>query len=153
MSLLKCPECQHDVSDKAAACPHCGYPMQTDSKTRKPQNKKATIPQLYNIYADDAITTSSFLSIAKYADLHVTESSSCIYEADYIGLNTILTGNSWEFHFKDLVEAGRVYTAQSADDFYAIFEEAISFCHYPRLIDNYSNEFDQFMKTLIQKKN
>ena len=120
---------------------------------RKPKNKKATIPQLYNIYADDAITTSSFLSIAKYADLHVTESSSCIYEADYIGLNTILTGNSWEFHFKDLVEAGRVYTAQSADDFYAIFEEAISFCHYPRLIDNYSNEFDQFMKTLIQKKN
>lgn len=34
MSLLKCPECQHDVSDKAAACPHCGYPMNSPTSTK-----------------------------------------------------------------------------------------------------------------------
>ena len=28
MALTKCPECSADVSDKAAACPHCGYPPQ-----------------------------------------------------------------------------------------------------------------------------
>ena len=27
MSLVKCPECVGNVSDKAAACPHCGYPL------------------------------------------------------------------------------------------------------------------------------
>src|SRR5207244_10472030 len=27
MALTKCPECSGDVSDKASACPHCGYPM------------------------------------------------------------------------------------------------------------------------------
>lgn len=27
MALIKCPECGHDVSDKAVSCPHCGYPM------------------------------------------------------------------------------------------------------------------------------
>ena len=37
--LIKCPECELQVSDKAVVCPHCGYPMQTDSKTRKPRNK------------------------------------------------------------------------------------------------------------------
>ena len=26
MALMKCPECSGDVSDKAAACPRCGYP-------------------------------------------------------------------------------------------------------------------------------
>ncbi|WP_366525888.1 zinc-ribbon domain-containing protein, partial [uncultured Parasutterella sp.] len=26
--LIKCPECELQVSDKAATCPHCGYPMQ-----------------------------------------------------------------------------------------------------------------------------
>jgi len=26
MALMKCPECSGDVSDKAAACPLCGYP-------------------------------------------------------------------------------------------------------------------------------
>ena len=27
MALIKCPECNRDVSDKAATCPHCGYPL------------------------------------------------------------------------------------------------------------------------------
>lgn len=25
MALIKCPECNHDVSDSAETCPHCGY--------------------------------------------------------------------------------------------------------------------------------
>ena len=27
MALITCPECNGQVSDKAAACPHCGYPI------------------------------------------------------------------------------------------------------------------------------
>lgn len=26
MALIKCPECHREISDKAAACPHCGCP-------------------------------------------------------------------------------------------------------------------------------
>ena len=26
--LIKCPECQSSISDKAHACPYCGYPIQ-----------------------------------------------------------------------------------------------------------------------------
>lgn len=37
--LIKCPECELQVSDKAVSCPHCGYPMQADVKPRKPRNK------------------------------------------------------------------------------------------------------------------
>lgn len=37
--LIQCPECELQVSDKAVTCPHCGYPMQPDAKTRKPRNK------------------------------------------------------------------------------------------------------------------
>lgn len=25
MSLIKCPECQHGISDTAKNCPNCGY--------------------------------------------------------------------------------------------------------------------------------
>ncbi|MCD8160790.1 MAG: zinc-ribbon domain-containing protein [Clostridiales bacterium] len=28
MALITCPECNAQVSDKAIACPHCGYPVQ-----------------------------------------------------------------------------------------------------------------------------
>lgn len=27
MALIKCPECGREISDKAAACPGCGYPL------------------------------------------------------------------------------------------------------------------------------
>lgn len=27
MALIRCPECGREISDKAAACPGCGYPM------------------------------------------------------------------------------------------------------------------------------
>ncbi len=27
MALIQCPECQHNVSDKAMACPKCGFPV------------------------------------------------------------------------------------------------------------------------------
>ncbi len=37
MALLHCPECGHDVSDRAAACPNCGYrPTSGTADNRKP---------------------------------------------------------------------------------------------------------------------
>ena len=29
MSLIKCPECGNNMSDKATACPSCGCPIDT----------------------------------------------------------------------------------------------------------------------------
>ena len=44
--LVKCPECELQVSDKASSCPHCGYPLQPDAKQRKPRksNKRRRLP-------------------------------------------------------------------------------------------------------------
>lgn len=49
MALLKCPECKHDVSDKAAACPHCGYPMNSPTST-KPRIRNGKPTKLPNGY-------------------------------------------------------------------------------------------------------
>lgn len=35
MALIKCPECEREVSDNAEKCPNCGYPLT--------QNKPNTI--------------------------------------------------------------------------------------------------------------
>ena len=37
--LIKCPECELQVSDKAIICPHCGYPLKPD-RVRKVQARK-----------------------------------------------------------------------------------------------------------------
>lgn len=47
MALINCPECSHNVSDKAYTCPNCGYPIQSIATpqapriyARKPRYKK-----------------------------------------------------------------------------------------------------------------
>lgn len=44
--LIKCAECQLQVSDKAVACPHCGCPLQPNMTQRKPRksNKRRRLP-------------------------------------------------------------------------------------------------------------
>ena len=48
MALIKCPECGREISDKAKACIHCGYPLAeyiitTPSETQTKINVDATI--------------------------------------------------------------------------------------------------------------
>lgn len=44
--LTNCPECKSQVSDKAAACPHCGYPLTavSCSRSRRKANKRRRLP-------------------------------------------------------------------------------------------------------------
>lgn len=34
MALIKCPECQREISDQATACPACGYSLAADKKRK-----------------------------------------------------------------------------------------------------------------------
>lgn len=44
--LIKCPECELQVSDKAQACPHCGYPLTRDANQpiRRRQRYRKRLP-------------------------------------------------------------------------------------------------------------
>jgi hypothetical protein len=32
MSLIRCPECASQISDRATTCPHCGVPMRAQAR-------------------------------------------------------------------------------------------------------------------------
>lgn len=54
MSLIKCPECGRDVSDKAKFCPNCGYPfdnndMANETKTEVKPDVSTTCPICKNV--------------------------------------------------------------------------------------------------------
>lgn len=59
--LIKCPECELQVSDKAVSCPHCGYPMQSSSKSRKPRNK-TTNDAVYRTDSDKSARLKTVIS-------------------------------------------------------------------------------------------
>lgn len=44
--LTQCPECELPISDKALTCPHCGYPLKSPEKQKRPRksNKRRRLP-------------------------------------------------------------------------------------------------------------
>jgi len=47
MSLVKCPECQSEVSDRASSCPKCGFPLKESAVSSK--EKIVTVNKAENI--------------------------------------------------------------------------------------------------------
>ena len=44
MALIKCPECQKEISEQAKACPHCGYPINSSKSEKKEEVKHEQQP-------------------------------------------------------------------------------------------------------------
>ena len=54
MSIIKCPECGKDISDKAAACIYCGYPINKVAESELPEssapnNEEQALPSVTDI--------------------------------------------------------------------------------------------------------
>lgn len=43
MALISCPECRREVSDKAPACPHCGYPINMGGRPARPPLSESSV--------------------------------------------------------------------------------------------------------------
>ena len=76
MSLLKCPECKHDVSDKAVSCPNCGYPINSPSST-KPRIRNGAPTKLPNGYG-----SISHLSGKRRKPYRVTKTDKWILDSE-----------------------------------------------------------------------
>lgn len=47
MALMKCPECGHDMSTLADACPNCGYKLVQDRKVNIEEKEEKTNNNYY----------------------------------------------------------------------------------------------------------
>lgn len=48
MALIKCPECEKDVSDKAPSCPNCGCPIEKYAQSGTVQIKMGIVNGILN---------------------------------------------------------------------------------------------------------
>ena len=63
MALVKCPECNHEVSDKAQICPNCGYKLLENNKIKVSVKVPLVASIIYTIcvciYASDYLWNTS----------------------------------------------------------------------------------------------
>lgn len=53
MALIECPECGKKISDKAATCPNCGFPITTMATTNEAEENKETQEQTKELTTDE----------------------------------------------------------------------------------------------------
>ena len=57
MALIKCPECGHEVSDKAVSCPNCGFPISHSSRPSNNHHLSENIQELCVFNGTKSIAT------------------------------------------------------------------------------------------------
>lgn len=68
---------------------------------------------LYGQVFDD----TSFLNLCDIADIHLTECSTAVIEADYFGIPSIVTGEQGMLNYKDFIDSGTVFYVDSIESF------------------------------------
>lgn len=72
MAIIKCPECEHQISSKAEFCPNCGYPI-IKRKIIVKQNQGCFM-QTLNIGCLGFIILAVFFAVAIYTNKHFIKS-------------------------------------------------------------------------------
>ncbi len=120
MALINCPECNKEISDKAEACPHCGYPIQKVEVARPPEEREpAKIKTPQSSGADGCLLKGFLCVVGVFIAMIVIAE---IFTKDYTGRSssgtgqadsaTELTGSDKQFLDKsitDLKSAGVIY--------------------------------------------
>ena len=73
MALIKCPDCGNEVSDKAKACIHCGYPIE-DMQPQKVEMYEEARKKLYSELSKRMNIPLSYIANIKEV-LHIIDSS------------------------------------------------------------------------------
>lgn len=77
MALVKCPECNNDISDQAVACPKCGYEL-------KKRKKKVTLPSGKNKWF---VVIGVLLLIGGFYLLNSKANATKSYESKFLGIS------------------------------------------------------------------
>ena len=82
MALIKCPDCGKEVSDKANACIHCGYPIE-DMQPQKVEMYEEARNKLYSELSKRMNIPLSYIANIKEV-LHIIDSSR-VSKEDIVG--------------------------------------------------------------------
>ena len=117
MAIIKCPECQHDISDKASVCPHCGYPLEPKDKS-DPETKitsKDSFPTSKKVVGTAIATIVGLVIIG----ISISNANNCAATGCN---NTKVSGG--QYCFKHTCNKSGCYNYKSKNDYYCYTHEA-----------------------------
>lgn len=93
----------------------------------------------------------SFLTLIRTADIHLTECSTAVIEADYFGVPSVVTGEQGILNYSDFIDQGTVHHVETADEFVEQLDSYLDAVGKSQMgvVDNSSTE--RALKQLLEK--
>ena len=94
MALIKCPECGKEISDRAPACIHCGYPLDNEPTVKFQSSnhfKKVVIP-CYKEHVNEKLTAIKI--VREVAGLSLAEAKALVEQSNPVVVNNVDLGKA-----------------------------------------------------------
>lgn len=93
----------------------------------------------------------SFLTLIRAVDIHLTECSTAVIEADYFGVPSVVTGEQGILNYSDFIEQGTVHYIKSAEELNERLDSILATSGTSRMgvIDN--SVLEQVLRDLLNK--
>ena len=118
---------------------------------RHPKHRNIDLTSVKNIaFHGDSFDSVSFATLVVAVDIHLTECSTAVIEADYFGVPSVVTGEQGILNYKDFIEQGLVYHVDSVEEFNEQLDSVLGSRGVTRLgvVDN--STLKQALKTLLE---
>ncbi len=100
MAIIKCNECDREISDKAISCPHCGYPLnenETEQINNKDTQMQPSIPK-GNTITIKTVDKSKKKALFIFVIVVILATLICVILINYIDVTS----------FKPVIQAGSI---------------------------------------------
>ena len=86
MSLIKCPECGKEISDKAVSCPQCGYPISNNTDNTSFSTEEILEEETFPVFP-------TVINVGKQVvNWTMDAAAECFYEEEYNTLKYLKSG-------------------------------------------------------------
>eukprot|EP00210_Caulerpa_lentillifera_P009526 g9084.t1 len=119
---------------------------------RHPKHKSISLTQLKGkAFFDSSLDKTSFLTLIDEVDINLTECSTSVIDADYVGVPSVVVGRQGLENYEDFIEAGSVYHIETADDFMEQLDDILEAPkkHRMNVVDNSRTE--EALRTLLKE--
>lgn len=119
---------------------------------RHPKHKKINLSRIKGkaLFGKD-YDQVSFLTLIRTANIHLTECSTAVIEADYFGVPSVVTGEQGILNYSDFIDQGTVHHVETADEFVEQLESYLDTVEKSQMsvVDNSATE--SALKQLLEK--
>ena len=83
MALIRCPECDREISDKAETCPRCGYPIQNKPNNLREKKTKIITIEFYAMTGQRLYLGTTVSNVIQGLSQSLQESNVSIIDITY----------------------------------------------------------------------